>query len=56
MAIPGVTTLIRDRFYSISRQDTPSGPKIVAIAKRAAGATNASNTQDLDIKIGRAHV
>ena len=50
MAIPGVTTLIRDRFYSISRQDTPSGPKIVAIAKRAAGATNASSTQDLDIK------
>jgi hypothetical protein len=34
MATPGVTTLIRDRFYSVSRQDVPAGPRIVAIAKR----------------------
>lgn len=34
MATPGVTTLIRDRFYSISRQDIPSGPRVVVIAKR----------------------
>ena len=43
MATPGVTTLIRDRFYSISRQDIPAGPRIVVIAKRgplsAAGST-----------------
>lgn len=50
MAIPGVTTVIRDRFYSISRQDAPVGPKIVAIAKRAAGATQASKVQDLDVQ------
>jgi len=49
MAIPGVTTLIRDRFYSISRQDAPVGPKIVAIAKRSSGATSASSVQDLDV-------
>lgn len=35
MATPGVTTLIRDRFYSVSRQDIPSGPRIVVIAKRS---------------------
>jgi hypothetical protein len=34
MATPGVTTLIRDRFYRVSRQDVPAGPRIVAIAKR----------------------
>ena len=49
MAIPGVTTLIRDRFYSISRQDAPVGPKIVAIAKRSAGATLEAQVQDLDV-------
>jgi hypothetical protein len=49
MAIPGVTTLIRDRFYSISRQETPTGPKIVAIAKRGETATDSSRVQDLDI-------
>lgn len=50
MAIPGVTTLIRDRFYSISRQDTPAGPKIVTIAKRGASATYSSRVQDLDVQ------
>lgn len=35
MAIPGVKTIIRDRFYTTSRQDTPNGPRIVAIAKRS---------------------
>lgn len=49
MAIPGVTTLIRDRFYSISRQDAPVGPKIVAIAKRSSGATLEAQVQDLDV-------
>lgn len=34
MAIPGVTTTIRDRFYSVSRSDIPTGPKVVAIARR----------------------
>jgi hypothetical protein len=34
MAIPGVKTIIRDRFYTTSRQDTPTGPRIVAIARR----------------------
>ena len=34
MAIPGVKTIIKDRFYSISRQDLPVGPRVVVIARR----------------------
>jgi hypothetical protein len=48
MAIPGVTTLIRDRFYSISRTDTPSGPRVAVIAKRDT-ADNTGNVSDLDV-------
>jgi hypothetical protein len=48
MAIPGVTTLIRDRFYSVSRTNTPAGPRIVVIAKRDT-ADNTGNVSDLDI-------
>jgi len=48
MAIPGVTTIIRDRFYSVSRSNTPAGPKIVVIAKRDT-ANNAGNVSDLDV-------
>lgn len=48
MAIPGVTTLIRDRFYSISRTDTPAGPRIVVIAKRDT-ADDTGNVSDLDV-------
>lgn len=48
MAIPGVTTLIRDRFYSVSRQDAPAGPRIVAIAKRST-ASGTGGIPDLDV-------
>lgn len=48
MAIPGVKTLIRDRFYSVSRQDTPVGPRIVAIARRST-ANNTGSVADLDV-------
>jgi hypothetical protein len=48
MAIPGVRTLIRDRFYSVSRQDTPAGPRIVAIAKRST-ASGTGGISDLDV-------
>jgi len=48
MGIPGVKTLIRDRFYSVSRQDAPAGPRIVAIAKRST-ATLAGGVADLDV-------
>ena len=48
MAIPGVRTLIRDRFYSVSRQDTPAGPRIVAIAKRST-ANGTGGISDLDV-------
>jgi hypothetical protein len=48
MAIPGVTTLIRDRFYSVSRQDAPVGPRIVTIAKRST-ADGTGGVTDLDV-------
>jgi len=48
MALPGVKTIIKDRFYSISRQDSPVGPRIVVIAKRTT-ATGAGNVADLDV-------
>lgn len=48
MAIPGVTTIIKDRFYTVSRQDAPAGPRIVAIAKRGT-ANNTGGIADLDV-------
>jgi hypothetical protein len=48
MAIPGVTTIIRDRFYSVSRSNTPAGPRIVVIARRGT-ANETENVSDLDI-------
>lgn len=48
MALPGVKTIIKDRFYSISRQDNPVGPRVVAIAKRTTG-DGTGNVADLDV-------
>ena len=47
MAIPGVKTIIKDRFYSISRQDLPVGPRVAVIAKRGT-ASGTGNVPDLD--------
>lgn len=35
MALPGVTTVLQDRFYSLSRANVPTGPRVCAIASRA---------------------
>lgn len=48
MALPGVKTVIKDRFYSISRQDIPVGPRIVLIAKRNTD-DGTGNVKDLDV-------
>ena len=48
MALPGVKTIIKDRFYSISRQDIPVGPRIGLIAKRGT-VSGTGNVQDLDV-------
>ncbi len=48
MALPGVKTIIKDRFYSISRQDSPVGPRVVVIAKRTTS-TGSGNVADLDV-------
>jgi hypothetical protein len=48
MALPGVKTVLKDRFYSISRQDTPVGPRIVVIGKRNT-ANNTGGVADLDV-------
>jgi hypothetical protein len=48
MALPGVKTIIKDRFYSISRQDSPVGPRVVVLAKRST-ADGTGNVADLDV-------
>jgi hypothetical protein len=48
MALPGVKTIIKDRFYSISRQDSPVGPRVVVIAKRTTD-DGTGNVADLDV-------
>jgi hypothetical protein len=48
MAIPGVTTTIKDRFYTVARQDAPAGPRIVAIARRST-ANGTGGISDLDV-------
>lgn len=48
MALPGVKTIIKDRFYSISRQDIPVGPRVCLIAKRGT-ADGTGNVKDLDV-------
>lgn len=51
MATPGVTTLIRDRFYSVSRQDIPAGPRIVVIAKRGPLSASGSEARAIEDKV-----
>lgn len=34
MALPGVTTVIKDQFYTLTRTDIPLGPRVVVIAPR----------------------
>lgn len=34
MALPGVKTVLKDRFYTLSRTDIPDGIRVVAIARR----------------------
>lgn len=48
MALPGVKTIVKDRFYSISRQDTPVGPRICVIAMRNTNDGD-GNVADLDV-------
>lgn len=48
MALPGVKTIVKDRFYSISRQDTPVGPRICVVGMRST-ADGTGNVADLDV-------
>lgn len=48
MALPGVKTIVKDRFYSVSRQDTPVGPRICVIGMRST-ADGTGNVADLDV-------
>lgn len=47
LSLPGVTTVIRDRFYTMSRTEIPVGPRIVAIGKRST-ADKTAGISDLD--------
>jgi hypothetical protein len=48
MALPGVKTIVKDRFYSVSRQDTPVGPRICVVGMRNT-ADGTGNVADLDV-------
>jgi hypothetical protein len=48
MALPGVKTIVKDRFYSVSRQDTPVGPRICVVGMRST-ANGTGNVADLDV-------
>lgn len=48
MALPGVKTIIKDRFYSVSRSDSPVGPRVVVLAKRNTQSGH-ENVADLDV-------
>lgn len=47
MSLPGVNTVIKDRFYSLSRTDIPVGPRVLVIAKRST-ANGTGGVADLD--------
>lgn len=47
MALPGVSTIINDRFYTISRTDIPIGPRIAVIGRRTT-ADGTSGISDVD--------
>lgn len=47
MALPGVQTVINDRFYTLSRTDIPVGPRVVALGRRTT-ADGSSGVSDLD--------
>jgi hypothetical protein len=34
MALPGVTTVLKDRFFTLTRTDAPFGPRVLAMATR----------------------
>lgn len=52
MALPGVNTVIQDRFLTLSRRDIPLGPRVVIIGKRTTADNtadgNGTNVRDLD--------
>lgn len=47
MALPGVYTTVKDRFYALSRTNIPIGPKIVVLGKRST-ADGTGDVVDLD--------
>lgn len=49
MSLPGVNTVIRDRFIQLSRTDIPLGPKVVILGRRYNTASDTSSgVADLD--------
>ena len=52
MALPGVTTVLRDRFYQLSRTDIPTGPRVLAIASRTT-ADGTNGVADYDPYLAR---
>src|SRR5882757_5635339 len=42
MALPGVTTVLKDRFYTLTQTNPPAGPRVLGIATR----NTADGTED----------
>lgn len=52
MALPGVRTIIKDRFYTLSRTDIPAGPRVVILGRRNSeeiDAVKAAEVRSLDV-------
>lgn len=47
MALPGIRTVLKDRFYTIQRTDTAIGPRVLAIGYRST-ANGTNGVSDLD--------
>lgn len=58
MALPGVSTVIKDRFYSLSRTNIPNGPRIAVIGRRTLSydetSTPVTNTDGTNTYLNRA--
>lgn len=54
MALPGVSTVIKDRFYSLSRTNIPTGPRVAIIGRRTISELADVNTDGTDVYTNRA--
>jgi len=54
VALPGVSTVIKDRFYSLSRTNIPTGPRVAIIGRRTISESSDVNTDGTETYINNA--